>query len=1007
MDQRTFRSRPATPAPAEKILEGRYAQLLKWGEVLARGDQGVARDIVHDLCLQLTLSKADFSEIASVDGYLYTCLRHIYLSRLARSSREAERFVSIADCDSVLFALDAGESVDSLEVQNQLRRICGYAVWRKEFSKSFSFFILHFFHGYFHREIASLACLPVSGIYNKLKSSRTELRAYLGEPGKLRFTNRESPPDTELSWAAVPSGELFRELRQRILDARIGACLPAEELLAWYGAEHATPLPCPLLAHIVSCERCLATVDRHLRQPTLKDRDALDGLDRSLSTRVGEEHGAGASNVHTTLDGVLRRKRRIYEHRPATLSIAVNGRIVAFHDVQGEHSLLSARIERPEDTQFVEAFSERSVRLALLSIESLPPEGPKLLSQRIRMSDDRWLELRLAFDGLGLSTEVAYFDPVLAADSSGEGLVEFWSVTGAGHDESPARAADRMHTGAMRARSAIARSFRSLPLSPARGWAFAVLCLICTALYLSHRLASRRSDASALLDESIRSEAASLQGRAEHQTMALEELAADGHLLVQGTVDLWLDGSGRYTRRLYDSRHRLVAAEWEQKDGTRGSSIANGASASEQDRQLVASPFWMVDVSSRAFGTMSGRAMRDSKTKTGYELTADVHIDDAPQVVSATLVLDSRLLPVGETLRLRIGSAIRQVRYLRLGFESEPASSVPDSVFNPGDPKEDHGSDQDSRSSVVPRGRLFQGADAALVQLQIGVLHKLYELHADTADPIQVERTADRRIRVEGTVADDLHKQEIVATLQSLPNRQSLDVEVVAQADIRVPAEVVKQAKSHPVTVYNVAQTDAPATALLRRYFEGRGLSGKQADAAVAQFARAALSHAQRALQDAHALDRLGSSFSARELRSISSASREQWAEMAAGHASALETELRALRDQLNELVPAGETAQTLPTDSDISTAAAFARTSKVLLQATQTLNRKIGLAFVSDAFGTEEQNPEQLIRLAAKSIPLPESARISEFAAQFAGAEEKSGGRNTRADRQFSVPPR
>ena len=104
----------------------------------------------------------------------------------------------------------------------------------------------------------------------------------------------------------------------------------------------------------------------------------------------------------TMLRSLRRRWGGIHEYRPISLSIAVNGQIVAFHDVQGEHSTLSARIEHPERAQFVEVFSEHDVRLALLPVEEMPPHGSSMKSQRVELSDDRWLELVLTFDGWGL-----------------------------------------------------------------------------------------------------------------------------------------------------------------------------------------------------------------------------------------------------------------------------------------------------------------------------------------------------------------------------------------------------------------------------------------------------------------------------------------------------------------------------------------------------------------------------------------------------------------------------
>ena len=96
---------PPFPASIDQLLASRYSQLLQWGAVLTRGDAGKAEEIVQELCLYFTLTQPDLTNVANLDGYLYTSLRHIYLSGLARSSREALHFVSVAEFDSFESAL--------------------------------------------------------------------------------------------------------------------------------------------------------------------------------------------------------------------------------------------------------------------------------------------------------------------------------------------------------------------------------------------------------------------------------------------------------------------------------------------------------------------------------------------------------------------------------------------------------------------------------------------------------------------------------------------------------------------------------------------------------------------------------------------------------------------------------------------------------------------------------------------------------------------------------------
>src|SRR5580692_6215856 len=191
MESAKTKSRSARkPADLEDFLESYYDQLLKWGYLLTRGDAGVTHDIVHDLCLHFTLAKPDLSQVENLDGYLYTCLRHIYLSMLDRTSREATHLVSIAEYDSIYFAARSSSPEGLLQRQNDLRRICNYAVWRKESAKGASYLTLLFFHGYTRREIADIACAPLAAIYKKLKIARTELKAHLEESNHLTIARR-------------------------------------------------------------------------------------------------------------------------------------------------------------------------------------------------------------------------------------------------------------------------------------------------------------------------------------------------------------------------------------------------------------------------------------------------------------------------------------------------------------------------------------------------------------------------------------------------------------------------------------------------------------------------------------------------------------------------------------------------------------------------------------------------------------------------------------------------
>ena len=989
MEQRTLKRREvsAVPTPVDQLLASRYGQLLQWGAVLTRGDAGKTEEIVQELCLYFTLTQPDLTSVANLDGYLYTSLRHIYLSSLARSSREALRFVSVAEFDSFDSALRSSETADPLQKQNDLRSICSYNVWRKESSKSASYFILHFFHGYARREIAALACLPMAAIYNKLKIARSEVMSYLESPGKLRMVNRDLPPQPRLSWSLLSAQELFNELRKTILQARVGDCLQEDQLLAHYRAAAPKPISCSLLAHIVSCERCLSIVDRHFRRPTLQDREPLDCFGNSENGGSGSA-GGPAGVTHKAQEGmaaVRRRWGKMHEHRPRTLSIAVNGHIIAFHDVLAEHSKLSARIEHPEEVEFVEVFSEQDVRFALLSIGELPPEGAPVRTQRVELSDDRWLELSLAFDGQGLNGQVAYFDPALASVAVQEEV-----------EEPAARAAN---TTAARGRfrlATLAAAFRwllaAMTPSSAFAWTLVLAVIFASAGYFVFRHPARSTVAVKILDESVRAEADALRGETEHQTLRVEEISSNEKVLEQGTVELWKDGNGdRYLRRLYDSQHRVLATEWRNKTGEH-SSRRNpaGRNSAGSNHPLAMSEFWDQDLSAHAFSTLAGQDVRMRAVRDGYELMTDGPIQGHPQLMSAALVLTRRLQPVRVTLRVRAGSSVHELRFVQASYERRPSASVPDSTFDPASYAGAH----DVHSLEIHPPNMPGSEDNAplLAELQIAVLYQLNSLGADTGAPIEVKRTDDGTLRVSGAIVDSTLKEKIISRLRALPNHRLLDLRLFSHNELRIHAPHAAQNSS--ARVYEIDQSKSAADALLHKHFQAKGLSGEQLDAAVVTFSHEALEHGQHALQHAYALDRLGQALSASELQSVSLTSQQHWTEMVHQHASDLEQQLMALHVQLGELSPSAPVVATPDAGpASIGNPLQFSQAASRLSQQVQELNRRVSDVFASGTAGEgqtsrDDSAGDDSLAAIIKVIPVQQAREIKSFAMQLSSSQ-------------------
>lgn len=959
----------------EDLLEDRYASLRKWALQLTRGDAGVAEDIVHDLCLYFVVSRPDLGDVTNIDGYLYTCLRHIYFSSISRSAREATQFLSVADFDSIHSVLDAPSADDLVAGQNDLRRICAYALWRKETSKSASYLILHFFHGYARHEIAEIAQLPIAAIYNKLKIARTEVKAHLEESDKLRIVARDIPPVPQLAITPVSSFELFGELRNSIFAAKTTGCLPEEDLLAFYRTKVPQPVPCAVLSHVVSCQRCLALIDNQFQRPTLDERDR--GKQVSSVEGLSEEK----ASFHALMRAVRRERDCIWEHRPRTVSIAVNGRIYATHNIQGEWNSLSTRLQEPEVVRFVEVFTDQRIRLALLLADERPPDGPHVRTQRVIFSDDRYLELTLTFDGLGLASEITYVDPALASflqpDIDGEEQPAL--PRGTATPIPPLNESGKATWASIR--SAFSRltpaSFR---FSPAV-WTLATLLLVVgIGSYLGYR-DFKPLDATTLLDQSARAEVAQLAGSTEHLTLRVEIGAIGGPPARPATIDLWRDGDGRrYARSVYNAQQQLLASEWRTDNGAVHSwSIPSANDLTESDRLVLQSDLWKENLSPRAFHSLSVHEPRVQKTDDGYDLTADGPFKSRPDIVSAVLVLDSRLHPIRERILIHTGAELVEARFVETNYERRPSSSVPDTTFTRG--QGSTGFDSGSNTGS-PASRLswLSTEDVRLTQLEIGVLYQLNQVGADSGDPIEISRTAGGRIQVAGGVADEAKRNQIVAHLDRLADHQLLDVQLIAQSNARTQAARTFEKLPETASIYDVGDNRIPADAMMRRYLTDNGTPSSRMNEAVAQLSNQILADSQRALQDAYALDRLGKVLAQSRSDTISPLAQQEWTEMAVKHSFGLQNALGELSKQLSSMSPeAGRNPVSDPAPVSLNDPSEFARTAHTLLREVQEINHNIGVAFTYSPSEGPGKNIEDFLGDTLRAIPSRDARTLGE----------------------------
>jgi hypothetical protein len=507
--------------------------------------------------------------------------------------------------------------------------------------------------------------------------------------------------------------------------------------------------------------------------------------------------------------------------------------------------------------------------------------------------------------------------------------------------------------------------------------ALTLLILTSTAGYLACRPRQMTVDAAQILQESIRRENASLEGQTEHQVVQIEEISADGRVLQHAVADLCKDGDGRrYIRRLYNMQHRTIAEEWRNQHGDRG---AGGEGADGMDG------LWDQDLSALEFAALGEALVRPSDG--GYELTRVGSAPAHPQLLSATLVLNRNLQAIRQIMRVRTGGEVHELRFAVVDYERKPSASVPDTMFNPQD--EHLLAPRPDRQSSTGRPHDLVGiSKAQLAELQIGVLYQLHTLHADTGVPIEVLRTADNRVRVSGTVNSDALKQAIDTQLQNLDGHERLDLSISSFREIMIPPA---SKQSIAVEAYEVTQPGFAADMRIRGYFQTKGLSRGRLDAAVALFSRDALQHAQRALQHAYALDRLGSSLSADDLRSIRPAAQQEWTGMVKNHATGLDAELRALQAQLAEIMlpgaaPAAANTEFNAEGMSIDKLAEFAIRAGRLLGQVRELNRQAGELFTSSGKTMSDTNLNASLQTIMDTIPLQQAKDVAAFAMLLSG---------------------
>jgi len=125
-------------------------------------------------------------------------------------------------------------------------------------------------------------------------------------------------------------------------------------------------------------------------------------------------------------------------------------------------------------------------------------------------------------------------------------------------------------------------------------------------------------------------------------------------------------------------------------------------------------------------------------------------------------------------------------------------------------------------------------------KLEVEVLRLLNLVGADMGEQVNLTRTHDGRLRLEGIVETSQRKAEILNALAPVVTNPALAVSIVTTHEA-VKRQVKRSQSEGPdlsvVQLAELAAKSIPVDAELRRYFTGRGMSGDELEANIYRFA--------------------------------------------------------------------------------------------------------------------------------------------------------------------------
>jgi RNA polymerase sigma factor (sigma-70 family) len=928
----------------EDIFIQYYSRLRNWAVQITGQDYALAEDLLHDAFIQFTHSQPNLENIENLDGYLYGVIRNLHLSHLRKTARRNKYQPSIIEFETARLGLHSANAHDNFQIQEELKRICYYLCLRRETARAASVMILRFFHGYFPGEIAQILRTTPQAVKVRLRLARIEVKTALENPESIKRIEENLPPGLILTESFRNNSDLTTALGEIIFRSHAGDCPEDESLRNLYREtrDEQQPVDTATLAHLVSCRKCLDTVNALLELPPISERYSVDFIGKD-NGHHGGSNGSGGNMDEAKISKIPQKSRRaareVFEHDPRELFVSVNGHLQGSQKITANRNKQSLKIDCAEPLQFVEVFSEQNVRLAFISLSETRASENQNCS--VDLSDHRSLDLHLIRTSAETLVEVVYTDPffeatevLLARELATNQLPAFLqSEKGAAEI---ALFASLPESGKKRRLAAFAASLKDRifpggvifnPLMATTVLAVFVILMLAIGKFL---IFVPDVSAKEILSRAGWSEEAaeSASGEILYRTINLEERKITGELLRRNKIETWRDAAGKLSvRRLYDEKNRLIAGEWRRKDGVSTYYVPEMMPELRRvptDKEVVADAaenIWRLSVSAKGFESLVETPEKAEVERRGDNYVVSYQTEKSQGIVKAVLVLNNEMRASEQILIIRKGDEDREFRFTETHFEKKSPETVENSVFEPGkelfkqstvaaannrgiETEKQEQSQAESNQAVSAEKSPNAPTPAATQELEVKVLELLNNANALAGDQISIVKTPDGKLRINGIVDARSRKEEILNALAAVRGNPALQINILSAEEAALNKSG-KRGATAPGAIENVtveSRNAIPAGAALRNYFSGGGLPDDKIDAEIRRFAGSVLAKSSQMRRAALSMKQIAERFSVSDLEKMDEPTRSQWRNLVRQNAGNLLRQSEALRNDLRPI---------------------------------------------------------------------------------------------------------